>query len=210
MQTIENIILDLGGVIINIDPQRTIEAFRQMGVRQIDSIYRDMEDEGWFDKLERGRISETELFARFRLSFAGGFTDQQLSKAWDALLLDIPEERVASIRQLQSRYRLFLLSNTNRPHMRTINGLVAEKFGLTHLDDLYDKAYYSFDLGLRKPEPGIYRAILEEQNITPASTLFFDDTPGHLQGAANLGIHTQQVTNDLPLPAALKKLGLIG
>ncbi|TDW99793.1 HAD family hydrolase [Dinghuibacter silviterrae] len=203
MPTVKNLILDLGGVLLNLDYNRTKQAFRAYGVPDFDAHYTQFKGSTLFDDLETGKVSNEAFYRALKSELGLDLTDDQIKAAWNAMLLDFPVERIEFLKDLRTRYRLFLLSNTNAIHYEAFQKTFREASG-KHLDDFFDKAYYSHLLGLRKPGPEPYQAILDEQGLKPEETLFVDDTLPNLAGAREVGM---QVIH-LQAPATLEGLGL--
>ncbi len=204
MENISAIILDLGGVLLNIDYQLTKKAFANLGIADFDVHYTQFRGSHLFDDLETGKVSEAEFYDIFRKKAGISLSDEQIRQAWNAMLLEFPASRATLLADLRSRYRLFLLSNTNGIHYEYFNDLFRKSTGLESLDDRFDHAYYSHRMGLRKPGVEIYRQLLKEQNLDPATTLFIDDTASNLVGAQEAGIQTIH----LQAPMRIEDLGL--
>ena len=104
------------------------------------------------------------------------------------MLLDLPEKRLALLLSLKSKYKLFLLSNTNAIHIKAISN----QLGNTQWKDfcnLFDKMYLSHEIGVRKPSIEAFQFILKQQKLNPNEVLFIDDSPQHIEGAKKLGIN---------------------
>ena len=86
---------------------------------------------------------------------------------------------------------MFLLSNTNSIHHTEFNKIYQDQIQHGALDDYFDKAYYSHELGLRKPYPQSFTALLNMENLVAEETLFIDDTIGNIEGAKQAGLHTK-------------------
>jgi putative hydrolase of the HAD superfamily len=104
------------------------------------------------------------------------------------MLLDIPPARIELLRQLRGKYILFLLSNTNAIHVRQINQILRQTSGITSLEDLFDRTFYSHQVGMSKPAPEVFRYVLDHARIQAEETLFLDDSPDYLRGAQQTGI----------------------
>lgn len=111
-------------------------------------------------------------------------------KIWNALLLDIPPQRIALLETLKSKYRLFLLSNTNSIHFPVVEHILASSSSYTRFESLFEKVYLSQELKLRKPHASIYQYVLNDSEILPHETLFIDDNKDNIDGATTLGIQT--------------------
>lgn len=190
---IDNILFDLGGVIIDIDPENALRTFEQMGHTDIRTVYGEMAAEGWFTRLELGEVNPPDMYARLRSGLSSPLSDIAILKGWNALLGDLPKARIDLLARLAARYRLYLLSNTNIIHMTAIHQLVRHQFGVSDMGHWFVQAYYSYEMGLRKPDPAIYQVVLDDHLLDPATTLFVDDSPANLAGAATVGLQTLHV-----------------
>jgi glucose-1-phosphatase len=186
-KTIRNIIFDFGGVICNIDIRITEQRFLDMGMRPFDPS-NPRENMGIFNDLETGHLSPAGFRNALRIRFSQTYSDRELDDAWNALLLDIPESRIRTLEKIRSQYRIFLLSNTNEIHYRRYVEDFRTRYGYPDFDALFEKAYFSYQLGLRKPDPAIFKYVLEKENLVPGETLFIDDTLQHVESASKLGI----------------------
>lgn len=188
MQAIHNLIFDFGGVLLNIDFGKTLQAFERLGIDRMSSAFTGFSQSSLFDRLETGKITPASFFGGLREMFEITLTDDELADAWNALLLDLPPERVELLRKAAKHYRIFLLSNTNEIHYRQYNGAFREVWG-HDFDALFEKAWWSFRIGLRKPDRDIFEWVLKDAGLDPAATLFIDDTLRHVEGARLTGLH---------------------
>lgn len=187
-RAIQNIIFDLGGVFLNIDFERTNQAFQQLGLAGFDRFFTQHHAHQLFEDLETGKISPDQFYAAFRAETQTQLTDAQIRDAWNALLLDFPPERLDWLEKIRQHYRVFLFSNTNAIHYDAFMAQFAQVFPGKDFNAYFEKAYYSQTLGLRKPEPESFQAILTEQDLDPAVTLFIDDTPKNVEAAQQVGL----------------------
>jgi HAD superfamily hydrolase (TIGR01549 family) len=189
MQQIKNIIFDLGGIFLNIDFSRTEKAFSEFGVR-FNDFYSQHHASELFELLETGKISPQEFHNAFVEETGLHLSYEQLKYAWTALLLGFPVERIQWLQDIGKRYKVFLLSNTNKIHYDIFTESFREQTGFEDFNKLFVKAYYSHEIGLRKPYPESYLYILNEQNLKPEETLFVDDTLKNIEGAKQVGLQT--------------------
>ena len=186
---IKNIIFDLGGVILNVDFAITQQEFVKLGVKNINETFGQYHQIGFFDLFDRGEIDQNEFLAEASMLFPPSVTQQQIINAWNAMLFDLPAERFNLLKKLGKKYRLFLMSNTNIIHYLEYQKIIKETFGIDKLDDLFEKAYYSFLVGMRKPEDRFFNLILNDNNLIAGETLFIDDTHTNTDDAEKLGIN---------------------
>ena len=191
-----NIIFDFGGVILNLDYQRTTTAFQKLGVKDFAESYSQLEQDELFDRFERGEISPSIFRDGLRSAFLNSVSDEQLDRAWNAMLLDLPAVRLELLRKLVSEKRISLLSNTNEIHVESFEAALKRDHGLDDLSGLFEKVYYSCRTGMRKPETRIFEMVLREQGYSASETLFIDDSPQHIEGARKAGLHAYHLRAD--------------
>jgi FMN phosphatase YigB (HAD superfamily) len=210
MQNIKNIIFDYGNVIFSIDFRRTQEAFKQLGIADADTFFGHRQQDEIFDKFDRGEVSEDEfrLYVRKRVGNPS-ITDQQITDAWNSLLIGIAPGNNELLLKLKEKYHTFLLSNINAIHYSYIMNYLKTDFGFDDNEHLFERTYYSHLLGKRKPELPIFEQVLNENNLIAAETLFIDDSPQHLEAAKTLGIQTFLMTAPDTLAAFVARENLI-
>lgn len=188
---IKNIIFDFGGVILNIDYTLTEKAFAKLGLTDFGKIYSQAMQNDLFNGLEKGQITPTQFRAEIRRVIGSDKPDEQIDEAWNAMLLDLPEERVNLLDALKNKYRIFLLSNTNKIHYDSFSGYMKNKFKRDVFSDVFEKTYLSHEIKMRKPDAEIFEYVLSENKLKREETLFIDDSIQHIEGANKLGIATR-------------------
>lgn len=205
-KSIRNIIFDLGGVILNINPQLTIEAFRNLGWKDFYETNNLSLCKELFYNLEKGSSSPGAFRNNVRQMIADQKDDAEIDKAWTAMILDIPADRVRYLEKLKTSYRIFLLSNTNEIHRLKFHRDFESGFGYS-LYNLFERNFYSHEMGMRKPDPQIYIEALREADLNPEETLFIDDMKENIEAAGTLGmkvLHIQPGTLMECLPGYFK------
>jgi len=206
----DTLLLDLGGVLIDVDYQRTAAEFNALGFGGFEALYSKAQQDHIFDGFEVGALSPDEFRARIRGLHGNGITDDQVDRCWNAMLGRIPPGRIDLLRRLRSRYKLLLLSNTNTIHVRAFERIIAEHNGIADFKALFDGAYYSCEMGLRKPDAAAFMHVLERHGAEPARTLFIDDSMQHVSGARAMGLSAEHL--DLAredVVAMAQRLGLL-
>lgn len=195
LNTIHNIIFDLGGVILNIDPQRTIDEMAKIGIKNFDRIYSQIKQNHVFDNLEKGLISENEFVTAIQEYSGIKANPEEIIRCWNSLLLDFPQNRIKLLQRLNQseRHNTYLLSNTNGIHKKVYNQMLKDQFKIDGLEALFSKAYFSHEIHMRKPDREIFEYILQDSNMEPEKTLFIDDSEANTQAAQKLGIKTYLV-----------------
>jgi len=189
-QNIETIIFDFGGVVLDIDPQITIKEFQKLGFKEVAKTQSKEFIEDIIRKFERGIYTPEVFRKRLRAFLELDVSDQQLDDAWNALLYDIPAERIEILEQLKKNYKMLLLSNSNEIHYDLYVRDLQLRFGYREFDELFHKAYFSFDLHLSKPDPEVFEFIMYQHDLDPSKTLFIDDNEMNIEAASKLGLRT--------------------
>lgn len=188
--SIKNILFDLGGVILNIDFSLTKVAFQELGMINFNEICLQMTLQELFNDFETGKITAAFFRNRIRKFIPKKISDNEFDRAWNSMLLDIPAERLKLLSSLKSRYQLFLLSNTNEIHIKAFSDYLLKTYGFPDLTHIFIKEYFSYKVGMQKPEPGIFEQIINENHLQKAEILFIDDTAKHIEAAKEIGFET--------------------
>ena len=178
---INAIIFDFGDVFINLDKQATQDQLQALGLK------------AWNEELDALNIA-FEKGDCTRDAFLNGFQKQipnasheEILAAWNAVLLDFPLYRLELLQLLSQKYRLFLLSNTDAIHIDTFEQKTGSSFyGAFY--QCFEKVYFSFEVGMRKPDAEIYLHVLQQNDLSPKRTLFVDDKKENTDAAQALGL----------------------
>ena len=190
---IDTIIFDFGDIFINLDKEATPLALKKLGLKEwnsnLDALNLDF---------EKGKISEMEFIIGLQ-NYIPNASIHQIREAWNAILLDFPLYRLEFLQMLSQKYRLFLLSNTDSIHIERFQ----HRAGISFYRDFYqcfEKVYFSFELGMRKPDSAIFEFVIKEHNLLPKNTLFVDDNLQNIESAEKLGLqvwHLQKGEEDV-------------
>jgi putative hydrolase of the HAD superfamily len=203
-QNIKNIIFDLGGVILNINYHLTIDAYKNLGLTNFESMFTQAQQVGLFDQLDKGLVTPAQFREGLRQISNVALSDRQIDDAWNAMLLDFPQHRLEVLKSVKNYYKTFLLSNTNAIHIDEYNNILLKTFGVDNLSVFFDKEYYSHKIHMRKPDAEAFEIILNENNLNASETLFIDDTLQHVEGAKKLGILAYHL--NIPAGESIEKL----
>ncbi|MCD4774057.1 MAG: HAD family phosphatase [Bacteroidales bacterium] len=190
MENIKNIIFDFGGVICNINHQRVEQKFKELGIKDFEKMYSHAVQNNLFEDFETGDISPADFRNKIRELLDKNVSDSEIDDTWNTIISDIPEERIKLLESLKMNYRIFLLSNSNIIHYDVYLKDFQEKYRYNSFDDIFEKAYFSFHIGMRKPNLDIYEYVLKNHNLNPSETLFIDDSLQNIDPAKQLGIKT--------------------
>lgn len=193
-QSYQNIIFDLGGVIINLDMDRTFRQFAELGGITVEEMLAKTYDA--YDAFEKGKLSENEFRDSIRHALNLSIDDEAFDRAWNQMILDLPSERLRKLEDLSTKHRLFLLSNTNSIHIYRVNEILSAVNGKNDIAEYFERVHYSHLMRKRKPDPSIYKEVIEVNNLNIKKTLFIDDTYQNVEAAENLGIRAYHVTKE--------------
>ena len=196
-----NIIFDLGNVLVRLNSQACIDAFKAIGMGQLLDRTGCPEGKMLMNKLGVGLISTEEFCDEARRLSGSKATDEQIKDAANKMLVEIPDEKKLRLMSLRAKgYHVFLLSNTIDVHWDycvehlfpmkvAVGDGLYEKYGV---EDYFEKVFLSQRLHLSKPDAQIYQAVIDNVSIIPDETLFIDDLKENCEAAEKLGIHIFQ------------------
>lgn len=200
---ISNIIFDWGGVITELDFARTERKFEELGLDNFFSYFTNSSESNILIDLETGKITPDNFRNELRKLLKNKPSDKMIDDAWNSILAETPEQRTELIKRLGKKYNLFLLSNTNEIHVNYYNKKLREEQNVDHAS-LFKKAYYSHDLGLRKPGVQIFESMLNDCGIKPEESLFIDDIEVNVTAAVALGINSFHLLPELDIVELFK------
>lgn len=184
---ITTVVFDLGGVIIDLVPERCVEAYHKLGFKDVERYLDRFVQAGMFLDLECGRITAAEFFDMLRPLCPLASTDKEIQDAFLAFLKGLPTERLAALRALRQRKNILALSNTNAVMFHSRLKELFEQEGL-HFHDYFHSAVLSFEEGYCKPDPRIFHTLLTRFNLKGEATLFIDDSEKNCEAARNCGL----------------------
>jgi glucose-1-phosphatase len=191
-ENITAIIFDLGGVLLDLDLQKTFDAFEALGFNGFDQHFDSYSGSPFIETFEEGKMTNEAFIATVKTYCNEGTTTEQILTAWNAMLGPLQPQKVELLQQLKKQYKLFLYSNTNALHVAHLHLYYNTTFGSETFRNMFEKIYYSNELSIRKPNASGFLKIMEEQNLQAQNTLFIDDGKMHIASAKDLGLVTIQ------------------
>lgn len=179
---IDTIIFDFGDIFINLEKEAQVEAFKKLGLNEPNEELIAMND-----LFEKGKVSEIQFIESFH-KFIPNASLNDIRDAWNTIIGEFPLYRLEFLQLLSHKYRLFLLTNTDEIHISRFEHNV----GVSFFSDFYqcfEKVYYSYEMGMRKPDAAIYSYIVNKHDLSPKRTLFVDDKKANTDAAASVGLH---------------------
>lgn len=192
---IKNLIFDLGGVILDLSVDHTLQAFSKLSGLSKQKVQDVFQNSPGFNEYEKGKMDDNAFRQYLKKIYNINAADHEIDTCWNAMLLGIPVAKLKLLQRLKEEYRVYLLSNTNDIHLSYINTVMLPGItGENSLDIYFHKAYYSHQMLMRKPDAEIFEYVLKENNLNPAETLFLDDNALNVAGAKSVGLQTVHVT----------------
>lgn len=183
------ILFDLGGVLIDVNYNKTAEAFIELGVTNFDELYSQAGQTKLFDDFEVGKISEQSFINSLLPHCKPGTSPNQAVHAWLSMVLGFKPWKVELLTKLKEKYPLYMLSNTNPLHIPVVNR-EWDKVSDKPLEHYFKKLYFSHEIHKRKPHPETFRFVCEDIGLKPEEVLFIDDSIQHVEGADKAGLQT--------------------
>jgi putative hydrolase of the HAD superfamily len=201
---IKAIIFDLGGVLLDLDFQASIDAFRQLGYSRFDDTYAGFQRNELFRAFETGKTDMGGFHQQVRREIGKALPGEQINKAWCRMLKSFPQGKVELIKQCRRHAPVYLFSNTNVIHSDYFNRLMINENGIEGgLQSLFDKVFYSHLIGAAKPDRKAYRHVAGSVDAPEAATLFIDDSAPNIEGAQK---HTKWHSQHYTIGSDLKKV----
>lgn len=203
-KNITTLIFDFGGVLINLDKEKCIQQFIELGFTDVEHYLDEFLQSGIFLDLEKGVIDPSTFYSEIRKKTSHQISDEQINEVWNSFLIGIPAEKLDMLIELKKKFRILLLSNTNPIHIAHSQNIFKQHRGLP-MPDYFDKCYLSYELGSVKPNTEIFQKMIEDANLIPSECLFLDDGIKNIEESKKLGFQTYLVKKNENLSFLLKE-----
>lgn len=190
------IVFDIGGVLIDLDLQRCIQAFKEiMGFDRITELLDPCHQKGIYGDLEEGTLPAGEFRTMVIKESRPGCKREDVDHCMSLLLDGIRQETAQAVKSVYGRYPLYLLSNNNP---------ISMPFCLNALDEagiggMFQDKFVSFEMKMLKPSAGFYREVVRRIGMDPSEILFIDDSPANIEGAKAVGMDARLLKAGQPL-----------
>jgi len=191
---IRNLIFDLGGVLLNINPLLSLLEFEKISGIDKEELKLRLAGEKVFEKFDTGSLNPAQFRNVLCRIMNREVSDSEIDRVWNRLLLDFPLVRVELLQSLRKNYRIYLLSNTNIIHFAHYTLEFYNTYGI-QMTDLFDQVFLSYEIGMHKPDAGIYTHVLQAANLDPSETVFIDDSLANIEAADRMGIAGIHIRN---------------
>lgn len=192
---IKNIVFDLGGVIMDLDRERSVRRFEELGVKDAGQLIDPYEQKGIFLEVENGKATAEEFQRKLSEHAGRELSMEELSYGWMGFIVGVPQYKLDYMLELRKKYNVYVLSNTNPFIMANWAKTKAFSEAGRPLDDYCEKIYASYEIGVTKPHIRIFEYMLEDSGMIPSETLFIDDGQTNVKVGASLGMQVYQPAN---------------
>jgi putative hydrolase of the HAD superfamily len=197
MEGLETIIFDLGGVIIDVKSDKEWLEEDLLPIFQRDQ-FEQLFTNNFFKHFETGKVSAQDFIKKLKsIALDQNCTSETILIHWNALLKEIPQQRIDLLKRLKEKYRLILISNTDEFHLSAVQQYMRQKFKEDILTNYFHHCYYSFQVGLRKPHREIYDLVIQHEQLHVSNCLFLDDKSANLVEPSKLGIPTLLIDREV-------------
>ena len=186
---IKALVFDMGGVLIRLNGQRCVDAFKKKaGFDDIEDYLDLFHQKGFIGEFEKGAINEDEFYRRCLEHCRPGTTPDVLEECLDEILVDVNPSAVSLIKECEGKYPMYVLSNNNPISLRCFEKMLVQA-GIP-MDKVFKEIFFSFRMKVLKPSREIYERMIAAIGLPPEEILFIDDSEKNVTGAEAVGLKT--------------------
>ena len=197
---ISTCLFDLGGVAVEVETDRMLHQLSLLTRVPLEEVERAVYDADWLLPLELGRITPEAYYGRLQQVLKVPWSFEQFVRNWNDTLREY-RPVVSLMEQLRRRHQVIALTNTNVLHWRHMRSQ------FTSLGAVFHDWVASCDVGLRKPDPEIYRFALSRTMARPEETVYVDDRPEMVEAGRSVGLRAIRYESSRQLEDALRAAG---
>ena len=198
--SVDALLFDLGGVVIEIDFDRAFSRWALYSNRNIEFIKSGFAFDSYYERHERGEIEASEYFTSLRRSLGINITDEEFIVGWNSIFVGAIPGIAALLSEARENLSIYAFTNSNLTHQH----VWTKKF--RHLLNLFRDVFVSSEIGNRKPEPAAFKIISREIDVKLENILLFDDTLENIAGAKKIGMQAVHVTSPMDIEIGLKEI----
>ena len=195
LQGVDAIIFDFGNVLIDLDYPRIIQEFKKVANKNQENIRKLVMDSKILNKFETGQIEPEKFHAAVNQILATDLSESEFERIWNSMLKSITNERMEKVLKIGERFDTYILSNSNITHELAFEAMVVEATGRDSIRDFVKEAYFSHEVGMRKPNQDFYEFVIDDISNYPSRLLFLDDRLDNIEAARSAGMKAVQIFN---------------
>ena len=193
------IIFDLGGVVVDVESDRLIHQVAQLIGRSFEEVHEAVYHVELLLPFELGQITPRDYYEGLKQRIKMSWSYEQFVRAWNDILRENPQV-TKLVPRLRQHHKLIALSNTNALHLQHIKAIPSLS--------LFDDWVASCDVGLRKPDPDIYRLAVARVGVQPEAAVYIDDRPELVEAGRSAGLTAIRCENGEQLERDLRAIGV--
>ena len=194
------VLLDLGGVIVDIDPRACFVSWARAAGVDVGAIAARWAVDDAYEAFEVGAIDFDEYVARLSRRLGISIGRNEWRTGWNELLRGLFDDVAEILPLVASALPLYVFSNTNPVHQEAWQTRFASALAPVR------KIYTSWEMGLRKPSVEAYLAVADDIGVAPAEILFADDNAQNVAGGKAAGLDARLVRTPVETLAILRGL----
>ena len=199
MDKINNVLFDLGGVVIDIDYDAMCGEFEKIGYKNMIEDYNHNFQSDFFKQFEVGTINEHEFIKILSEKCNANIGENRIKQAWNSLITGANMNIIMKLAQVSKEYKCFLISNINPIHERKVIAEVEKYMDWIQFVSYFQNIFFSYKIGFRKPDKEIFEMIVKCQRLNVKETIYFDDSEMNTEVAKDMGFKTVLVTENSKL-----------
>ncbi len=198
----DNVLLDLGGVLVGADSRLALQAFSTSAGCSLDVARAAVFGSGIADHFELGKIDPSQFRVAICRALDIALPPEQLDATWCRTLY--PHDKIVGlVERLAARHKLYLLSNTNSIHFEAVLSMYP------WLSKFFFGFHLSYEIGVAKPATAYFTSALERFQLSEDTCIFLDDSRENVLAARAVGIRAHTVTASCLTAGALEDWGLL-
>ena len=197
------LLFDLGRVVLDIDFSKVVACWAaHAGCEAAQFEGRFSWRDEFYQRHEKGEISDAEFFAALRALFGVELSDAQFLEGWNKIFAGEMPGIAPLLERAAPHLPLYAFSNTNGAHVEHFSQAYADVLG--HFREIF----LSSSIGLRKPDAAAYDHVVQAIGVPARRIVFADDLAENIAGARARGLTAVQVTSPDDVANALAALGI--
>lgn len=199
---IEVVLFDLGNVLVDLGTQADFAKVFQVEAGSESQLWEMWLESPSVKAFDSGQIPLPVFVERLLKETASEVDAERFTENFISWPKGLFEGAIELVQSIPSHYHRAVLSNTNDAHW----GRLMDEMGLSGLFHSY---FASHQMGLVKPDLGVFDQVVNELGVKPEQILFLDDNRVNVEGALTKGIQAKQVKGIASAQEILYTYGVI-
>jgi putative hydrolase of the HAD superfamily len=181
MDRIRHIIFDLGNVLVEIHPERTMKNFAQRCGHSLQTVQSFFLSRLHLDFMA-GKYTPQAFYQTMIQQYPCQISLEEFVRIWKQVIGEPKPGIEELVRELATDYELSICSNTDPWHWE----VVTRNYRFVQY---FKRFFLSYQIGFNKPHPRVFETILQELRCSGEEIVFIDDSEENIKAAEKFGIH---------------------